>query len=204
MRWLNLKYLSALILNIIVYIISYKIGTLDSLSHTNPYVYWCLCFTILTFTCSFLLDQNKQKESDIDSLNNKISTLLITKDAIPNAFTIAILPEIFQDTLEINKLCRIKLISNTLINQADEPTIMIKSNKQLFFNMPFCTIKEVVHGKSYIYYFTGLNTIEDFNSQKFFEYSLAFTPKSKGLYEIIITLETEELITVKKYDFSCK
>lgn len=203
MQLFKKSYPYAVIINVIVYYISYKLGTYDTLSYKNPNIYWCFGFTILTFSCSYLLESKKNNETEIDSLNNKVSTLLINKDSIPNAFTFAILPDIKHDTLLLNKLCTIKLISNTLIDQIDEPVIKIESNNPLFFNMPFCEIQSIEHGKKYIYYFKNLKTTYDLESKRFLAYSFAFTPKTVGNYEITFTLETDQLSSVKQFKFNC-
>lgn len=203
MQLIKSSYTFALLINLIVFYISYKLGTYDSLSFSNPFIYWCLGLFFLTFTCSYLLELKKDNEAEIDSLKTKISTLLITKDSIPNAFTVAILPDIKHDKLQLNKLCNIKLISNTEIDQINPPSIMVESNKPLIFNMPFCEISPIQHGSKYIYYFKNLNATHDLESKRFLQYSFSFTPKTLGTYEISFKLETEQFSTVKQFKLNC-
>lgn len=199
----NVYFYASVIINLIVYFISYKIGTFDKLSFTNPYVYWCFLFTALTFLCTKLLDIKKDNESEIEALNDKVSKLLIHKDSNPNLLSLSILPDVQEDKFRLDLLTNLQLICNTVIDQSEKPNISIECNKRLFFNMPDCTISEVDHANKYRYFFKNINPTVDYNSKKYWSYKFSFTPKESGIYSITFRLETKDFSSAKIYEFSC-
>lgn len=203
MHWIKNGYFLSTMLNVIIYFLSYKLGTLDKISFKNPTLYWCFFTTIITYICSFLFENNKKLTEEIGNLNSKISTLLITKDTIPNTMNISIIPDVINDIMQVNKLVKIRLVCNAAIQQNEIPTVTIESNYELFFNMPHTTISPVFHRGKFIYYFKNLDLIQNYNSKQYWEYRFYFTPKDISLYDITFTLETEQLKAVKNLKMSC-
>jgi hypothetical protein len=199
MHWINI------LLTVITAFIGAKLGDwLQKPQDNLTILYWVFILALHQGYIQWLIMQNNGLKTEVQTLKDKVSELLILKKTDgTKGYNISLHAHVLNDKFSCSSFKPLKVYITAPFSSDNQPALEIRSDSRFQIKVGNNVIHPQQHANKYVYFIAQTYLKQTYNSKKYFFYELQIQARDAGIHTVNFIAESENFKDEISQKFDC-